>query len=204
MSAPLLPLFLDLEGRPTLVVGGGAVAAVRVMQLLGCGARVTVVAPEVRPEIRASGAVVIERRFQAGDLDGVWLAVAAATPEVAREVARAAEALRIFVNAADEPAAATAYAGAVLRRGGVVVAVSTEGRAPALAGLLREALGALLPDDLEAWVEAARRLRADHRAAGVPLPDRRLLLLETLNALHGVPSPRRACAPAAGREGGPA
>ena len=196
MSAPLFPLFLKLEGRPALVVGGGTVAAARVAQLLEAGARVTVVAPEVRPEILASGAAVRRRRFRPADLDGAWLAVAAATPEVARQVARAAEARRIFVNAVDDPRHASAYTGGVLRRGGVAVAVSTGGRAPALAGLVRQALGALLPEDLEAWAEAAARLRAEHRAAGVPLPDRRRLLLHALNALEGVPAPLGRLAPA--------
>jgi uroporphyrin-III C-methyltransferase/precorrin-2 dehydrogenase/sirohydrochlorin ferrochelatase len=182
MSAPLLPLFLKLEGRPALLVGGGGVAAARLAQLLEAGARVTVVAPEVRPEILASVATVRRRRFRPADLDGVWLAVAAATPEVGREVARAAEARRVFVNAVDDPRNASAYTGAVLRRGGVAVAVSTGGRAPALAGLLRQALGALLPEDLDAWLELAERLRAEDRAAGVPLRDRRRRLLEALSA----------------------
>jgi siroheme synthase-like protein len=184
VSMPLLPLFLELEGRPVLVVGGGTKAAARLAQLLDAGARVTVVAPEVRREIVASGATVRRRRFRPADLDGAWLAVTAATPEVGREVARAAEARRIFVNAADDPRNATAYTGGLLRRGGVTVAISTGGRAPALAGLLRQALGALLPDDLEAWLELAERSREQHRAAGVPPGDRRRLLLDALNALE--------------------
>ena len=189
MSAPLLPLFLKLEGRPALLVGGGGVAAARLAQLLEAGARVTVVAPEVRPEILASGATVRRRRFRPADLDGVWLAVAAATPEVGREVARAAEARQVFVNAVDDPRNASAYTGAVLRRGSVAVAVSTGGRAPALAGLLRQALGALLPEDLDAWLELAERLRAEDRATGVPLRDRRWRLLEALVALESAPAP---------------
>ncbi len=191
MSAPLLPLFLKLDGRPALVVGGGAAAAVRVAQLLEAGARVTVVAPEVRPDIVASGATVRRRRFLPADLDGAWLAVAAATPEVGQEVSRAAEKRRIFVNAVDGPQSASAYTGAVLRRGGVAVAVSTGGRAPALAGLLRQALGALLPEDLDAWLELAERLRAEDRAAGVAMRNRRRRLLAALVALEGAAEPAR-------------
>ena len=192
MSVPLLPLFLKLGGRPVLVVGGGTLAAARLARLLEAGARVTVVAPEVRPEILSSGATVHRRRFRPADLDGVWLAVAAATPEVGREVARAAETRRVFVNAVDDPRDASAYTGAVLRRGGVAVAVSTGGRAPALAGLLRQALGALLPEGLDAWLALAERLRAEERAAGVPLQDRRRLLLEALVALESAPTPEPA------------
>ena len=86
--------------------------------------------------------------------------VAAATPEVNRGVAAAAESQRLFVLAVDDPSAASAYGAGALRRGGVTVAVSTDGRAPALAGLLREGLEAVLPDDLEAWTAEAERQRA--------------------------------------------
>ena len=185
VSAPLLPLFLKLEGRPVLVVGGGPVAAGRVRQLIEARARVTVVAPEVRADIHASGASVLERRFEPTDIQGVWLAVAAATAEVNHAVADAAEAARVFVNVVDDPEAASAYSGGVLRKGGVLVAVSTEGRAPALAGLLREVLDALLPEDVDRWVAEAERLRGTHRADGIPLAARRPLLLSALNALYG-------------------
>jgi hypothetical protein len=105
---PLFPLFLRLAGRPALVVGGGQVAAARVRQLLDAGARVAVVAPDVRAEILASGAAVERRPFEPRDLQGVWLAVAAATPEVNRAVAAAAEARRVFV-VADDPASGSAW-----------------------------------------------------------------------------------------------
>jgi siroheme synthase (precorrin-2 oxidase/ferrochelatase) len=71
-----------------------------------------------------------------------------------------------------------------LRKGGVTLAISTDGRAPALAGLLREALGSLLPDELGDWVGAAERLRARWRAEGVPIDRRRPLLLRALDELY--------------------
>ena len=111
-------------------------------------------------------------------------AVAAATSEVNREVAAAAEARRIFVNAVDDPANGSAYTGGVLRRGGVTIAVSTDGRAPALAGLLREGLEAVVPDEIETWVRAAEWLKERQRAEGVPMGERRPRLLEALNELY--------------------
>jgi uroporphyrin-III C-methyltransferase/precorrin-2 dehydrogenase/sirohydrochlorin ferrochelatase len=183
-SEPLLPAFLRLARRPVVLVGGGKVAAAKLAGLREAGARVTVVAPRIAPELRQPGTTLVERAFQPGDLDGAWYAVAAATAEVNRAVVAAAEDRHLFVNAVDDPAAATAYAGGVVRRGAVTLAISTGGEAPALAGLLREALEALLPEDLDRWLATARALRAGWREAGVPVDERRPLLLAALNRLY--------------------
>ncbi len=184
-QAEPFPVFLQLAGRRVVVVGGGPVAAGKIAALLAAGAQVTVVAPEVVPAIAEAGVEVERRPFRPADLDGAWYAVAAATPEVNREVAAAAAERRLFVNAVDDPANASAYLGGVLRRGGVTVAVSTGGRAPALAGLLREALDAVLPDEVERWVEEAERLKREQRANGVPMAARRPALLRALVGLYG-------------------
>src|SRR5712671_5247165 len=184
----LLPLFLNLAGRRVLLVGGGPVAAAKLQQLLSASADVHVVAPDVAEEIErtaASCGVVITRRpFAAGDLDGAWLVVAAATPEVNREVAAAAEARRIFVNAVDDPANASAFLSGTVRRDGVTIAVSTSGRAPALTALLREALDKVLPADLDRWMAEADRQRAIWRRDQIPMAARKPLLLHALNGLY--------------------
>jgi uroporphyrin-III C-methyltransferase / precorrin-2 dehydrogenase / sirohydrochlorin ferrochelatase len=180
----LLPLFVKLAGRDVVVVGAGAMGSQRVRQLAEAGARVTVVAPQVREDAAANAAVVLRRPFRPEDLDGAWLAVAAATPEVNREVAAAAEARRILVNAVDDPENATAYMAGVIRRGEATVAVSTGGRAPALAGLLREALDAVLPRELGRWVDVAEAERPAWKREKVPLATRRPLLLRKLAALY--------------------
>lgn len=187
----LYPVFLKLEGRKVVVIGGGPVAASKLAALVDTGASLSVVAPEIVPEIRRSDARLIEREFLARDLDGAWLAVAAGPPEVNRSVRSAAEERGIFVNAVDDPGSASAYLGGVLRRGGITIAVSTLGHAPALAGLLREALDALLPEELETWVARARVLRERQRSAGVPLPARRPALLRALNRLYARKARRR-------------
>jgi siroheme synthase-like protein len=184
----LYPLFLKLGGRKVLVVGAGPVATGKVRALLEAGAIVSVVAPEIDPELEAladKGNISLARRsFEATDLGGSWLVVAAGPPGVNRSVAAAAESQRLFVLAVDDTSAASAYGAGTLRRGGVTVAVSTNGRAPALAGLLREGLEAVLPDDLEAWTSEAERQRANWHASGVPMAERRPLLLEALNRLY--------------------
>jgi uroporphyrin-III C-methyltransferase/precorrin-2 dehydrogenase/sirohydrochlorin ferrochelatase len=187
-TMPLFPLFLKLAGRKVLVVGAGPVALGKVRALLEAGAAVSVVAPDVVPEIAAlaeKGNISLERRsFQTRDLGGVWLVVAAAPPGVNQSVAAAAESQRLYVLAVDDTSAASAYGAGTLRRGAVTVAVSTNGRAPALAGLLREGLEAVLPEDLEGWTAEAERQRQAWRAARVPMTERRPLLLEALNRLY--------------------
>jgi uroporphyrin-III C-methyltransferase/precorrin-2 dehydrogenase/sirohydrochlorin ferrochelatase len=145
---------------------------------------VLVVAPDVHADIVRSGVVMARRPFDASDLDGAWLVVAAATPAVNREVARAAESRRVFVNAVDDPPNATAFLSGVVRRADVTVAISTSGDAPALTGLLREALDAVLPEDLEDWMRVAREERAQWRRDGVPMEQRRPLLLKALNRIY--------------------
>ena len=182
--ADLLPLFVNLAGRRVVLVGGGPVAAGKLTQLVDAGADVLVVSPDVHSDIARSGVSIEARPFRAADLDGAWLVVAAATPDVNREVARAAEERRIFVNAVDDPANATAFLSGVVRRDGVTLAISTNGDAPGLTALLREAMEAILPRDLGRWMEEARRVRAVWKRDQVPMGARKPLLLETLNDLY--------------------
>ncbi len=188
----LLPLFVNLAGRRVLLVGGGPVAASKLTQLLAAGADVHVVAPEVHADIEGQagragqvGTVTVEpREFVPADVNDAWLVVAAATPEVNRSVAEAAETRHLLVNAVDDPANASAFLGGVIRRGGVTLAISTSGAAPGLTALLRQALDALLPREVGEWVREARRQRAVWRHNSVPMDERRPLLLEALNKLY--------------------
>jgi uroporphyrin-III C-methyltransferase/precorrin-2 dehydrogenase/sirohydrochlorin ferrochelatase len=182
----LLPLFVNLAGRRVLLVGGGPVAAAKLAQLRAAGADVRVVAPEAHPDIRRSGVPIDLRPFVDRDLDGAWLIVAAATPAVNREVARAAELRHLFVNAVDDPDNASAFLSGVVRRDGVTVAISTSGDAPGLTALLREAIDALLPRDLGEWMREAIRQRAIWKRDAVAMEKRRPRLLEALNSLYGV------------------
>lgn len=184
----LYPAFLKLDGLPVVIVGGGNVAASKLDGLLAAGARVTVVAPRVLDSIRER-ATVIEQSFRPAHLAGARWVVAAATPAINRDVAAAAAARGLFVNAVDDPEVATAYLGGVIRRGPVEIAISTGGLAPALAGLVREALDAILPAELARWSEIASRERASWKRDGVPMSERRPLLLRALARLYnGAPS----------------
>ena len=180
----LYPVFLKLAGKRVLLVGGGTVAAAKLEGLLAAEAAVTVVAPEIKPEFERPGVTLHRRRFNPGDLDGMWWVVAAAPPNVNRQVQAAAESRQLFVNAVDDPAHATAYLGGVVRRDDVTIAISTSGRAPALAGLLREGFDAWLPKDIDQWMQTADRARAFWKEAEVPMDRRRPMLLEALNRLY--------------------
>jgi uroporphyrin-III C-methyltransferase/precorrin-2 dehydrogenase/sirohydrochlorin ferrochelatase len=180
----MFPAFLNLQSRRAIVVGGGPVAASKLEALLAAGADVTVVAPDVVPGIDRPGVTVVRRPFEDADLDGAWWVVAAAPPDVNKRVRAAADARRIFVNAVDDPLHATAYLGGVVKRDGVTIAISTDGRAPALSGLLREGIDAVLPRDFGKWLSAADAIRREWKERNVPMECRRPQLLDTLNGLY--------------------
>ncbi|MDB4945452.1 MAG: uroporphyrinogen-III C-methyltransferase [Labilithrix sp.] len=167
-----------------LVVGGGAVATRKALDLVEARARVHVVAKEVSAELAEAAArelgpddgpdaalTVDARGFEASDLHGMWLVFAATDdPVVQRQIADECEARQIFCVAIDDPPNATAYGGAVLRRGPVTIAISTSGEAPALARLLREVLEQALPE--ESFVDAARALRERWKSDRTPMKSR--------------------------------
>ena len=181
----LFPAFVKLGGRRVVVVGGGPVATSKLNALQNAGAQITVVAPDITADIENAGVTILRRPFRDTDLNGAWLGVAAATPSVNREVARAGEARQIFINAVDDPPNASLYLGGVVRRAGVTFAISTDGRAPAIAGLLREGLDAILPEnDLEQWMSKAALLREEWTANELPMSQRRPALLQSLVDLY--------------------
>ena len=95
-----------------------------------------------------------------------------------------AEPRRVFVLAVDDPQVGSAYGAALLQRGGITVALSSDGQAPGLLSLLRMAIDSLLPDDMTTWVERATQLRAAQKEAGVPLGARVPLLLAEINRIY--------------------
>jgi len=148
---------LDLEGRHCLVVGGGSVALEKTRGLLDCGAAVTVVAPQIEPELRELPVRWIRRRYDPVDLHGVFFVVAATNVNsVNRRVFAHAEARAVFCNVVDVPELCSVILPAVHRRDPIAVAVSTGGASPALAKRLRDELGAQIE---QRHVDLAHRLR---------------------------------------------
>lgn len=169
----LYPMFADLRGREVLVVGGGAVALRKAGALLDDGARVRVVAPELEPTLAAWAAQgrVAHRagRFEAVDLEGAWLAIAATgDATVNRTVADAGDARRIWVNVVDDVAGSRFHVPARVERGPLQVAISSGGGAPMLARLLRERLEIQLD---ESWGALADLLAAHRDRIRARWPD---------------------------------
>lgn len=167
--APSYPVSLSVEGRDCLVVGGGRVAARKATELAHCGANVSVVAPATVPELRAHPGVRVEERpYRPGDVRERWLVVAATDDRaVNRAVAADAEAAGVWVNAVDDPEVCSFTAPALLRQGPVVVAVSTGGRSPAMAGWLRDRLAEMVGPEMGVAAELLAEARAARRAGGL-------------------------------------
>jgi len=177
-------MFLKLEGRRCAVIGAGAVARPKIESLLRACANVTVIAPEALPEIEAWAR---ERRiewrqseFQAADLDGALMVVAATNRKaVNHAVAEAARERGVLCNSVDDPPDCDFYYPSVVERGDLQIAVSTAGKSPALAQQLREQLSAMLPEDVGPWLDALgeQRLRV---LAALPAGEERKEILHQL------------------------
>jgi siroheme synthase-like protein len=163
------PVFLALDGVPVLLVGGGTIALRKASALAHEGALLTVVAPDVLPELAELAGRVERRSYAAGDVHGHRLVmVATDDPQVNAQVSADATAAGIWVNSADDPERCSFILPAVARRGPVTVAVSTGGASPALAGHLRDEIAATtLTDAVErAAADLAGQRAAIHAAGG--------------------------------------
>jgi precorrin-2 dehydrogenase / sirohydrochlorin ferrochelatase len=148
---------LDLEGRSCLVVGGGSVALEKTRGLLDCGARVTVVAPEIDPAFYELDVAQARRGYRTSDLAGRFLVVAAtSTPSVNRRVYQDAEARSLPCNVVDVPELCSFILPAVYRQDPIAIAVTTGGASPALAQRLRDDIADMVGDE---HAQLARRLR---------------------------------------------
>ena len=172
MSGPTArhyPVNLIVEDRPCLVVGGGRVAARKAEGLLACGARVHVLAPEVGDEVRAlAPRVTFEARpYRRGEAASYRLVIAATdSPEVNRSVYVDGEGAGVWVNGADDPDNCSFTLPSVVRRGALLVTVSTGGRSPALSSWLRARLETELGPEYETLLDLLATERDALRAAG--------------------------------------
>lgn len=180
-----LPLFFKLDAQPCLVVGGGAVASRKVALLRKAGGNVLLVAPKLTSDLAeqvAAGSVRHQaRRFQADDLDGVHLVIAA-TDDVAvnAEISRLAQARAIPVNVVDNPELCSFIMPSILDRSPVMIAVSTGGTSPVLARQLRSRLETLIPSAYGRLASMVEELREVVKRRFTDPDDRRRFWEEVL------------------------
>jgi precorrin-2 dehydrogenase / sirohydrochlorin ferrochelatase len=166
------PVFLNLAGRRCAVIGGGSVGQRKVEGLVESGANVTVISPRLTERLDAfvkQGTVQhVSREYQTGDLAGFDLAFAATDDGALNmRVFEDAREKGIWINAADDPSRCDFILPAVIRRGELMVAVSTGGASPALTRAIREDLEKYFPQDFKELVEVASEVRRELRRQSV-------------------------------------
>lgn len=175
----MFPIYLNLQDRLAVVVGGGAVGRRKVAALLAGGVRVRVVCLESRPADCPEAVDWRTTAYGPGQLEGTTLVLAAATATVNRQVIADARRLGLWVNSATEPAEADFFLPSVLRRGQLTVAVGTGGTAPALARAVRLLLENQFDEAFASWAELLAELRPLIQQRVVD-PRQRKLLVDNL------------------------
>lgn len=169
------PVFIEMEGRPCLVIGGGKEAQKKAEGLLGAGGRVTVIAPELTKALatmRDAGEIEFtQREYQEGDVEGFHVVIVATDDgAVNSDVAAEGKRRGVWVNAVDDTKNCDFILPAVIRRGAITLAASTGGASPALARRLREELEAYLTEEMPALADLLGDVRSDLQARG-EIPD---------------------------------
>ncbi|ARU88426.1 siroheme synthase CysG [Pseudomonas sp. M30-35] len=174
-----LPLFHKLKDRLVLVVGGGEVAVRKARLLADAGARLRVVAPDIRAElsemVEAGGGELLLRGYQAEDLEGVTLIIAATDDEpLNAQISAQAQALGIPVNVVDAPALCSVIFPAIVDRSPLIVAITSGGDAPVLARLIRAKIETWIPSTYGQLAGLAKKFRAQVKALFPNVQQRRV------------------------------
>src|SRR6202035_4923549 len=166
----LFPAFLKLHSRRVLVVGGGSIAAQKIPGLLEAGAQVQVVSPKLAPQlaewVRNRQIDWSPKPFEPNDLDGAFLVIVATSlRDLNAHVYREADRRNILCNAVDDIAHCHFYYGSIVQRGDLQIAISTNGKSPALAQRLRKELEQQYPTEYAAWLDSLGDARGKLRAS---------------------------------------
>lgn len=158
------PIYIDIEGKKCVVIGGGEVAERKVASLAECGAYVEVVSPEVTPaldQLSKEGRIKLQdREYRFGDLEGAILAIAATdNNDLNKEIHREAVEKRIPINVVDVPELCSFIVPSTVRRGDLVISISTSGSCPALAKHIRKKLQQVFGDEYVGFCEILKNFR---------------------------------------------
>jgi precorrin-2 dehydrogenase/sirohydrochlorin ferrochelatase len=181
------PLFVDLSGRKAVVIGGGAVAHRKIKALLEHGAFVHVITRDLTPELH----VLLNRgdiRLLSGDFDeshieGALIVIAATNDKILnRRISEAAKNRNILVNAVDQPEECSFIVPSMVKRGGLLIAVSTSGKSPALAKKIRETLSAQFGKEYEYFLNIMAGIRKRLFSENIPEAERGRLFHELVDS----------------------
>lgn len=167
---PLFPIFINLEGRRVLIVGGGHVALRKAERLSPYGADIFAVAPEFIPGFAGiPGVTLLERRFEPGDIDGAALVIAATDdPELNAAVSELCRWENVPVNVVDDIEKCSFVFPSLVRRGELSVGISTGGASPSAAQYVRRGVEQLVPEGFEGILDFLSAHRAKVKAALPP------------------------------------
>jgi precorrin-2 dehydrogenase / sirohydrochlorin ferrochelatase len=179
----LFPMFMKLEGRPCLVVGAGTVGEPKISSLIEAGASVCVVALHATAAVAEwaeAGAITWEARaFNSADLEGTFLVIAATNSrDLNAAILHEAGQRNILCNVVDDPEYCDFYYPAVVRRGDLQIAISTNGQSPALAQRIRRELEIQFGREYGGWLKELGQIRQQMFASKIEPEQRRRLLHE--------------------------
>jgi len=163
----LFPVFLKLNELHTVLIGAGNVGLEKLTAILNNSnsAKITVIAREVLPEVFGltesyAGVTILQKSFEAADLDVAEIVVAATDDsELNRQIRQAAKARKLLINVADKPELCDFYLGSVVKKGDLKLGISTNGKSPTVAKRIKEVLNAALPDELDTTLQQLNELR---------------------------------------------
>ncbi len=169
---PYYPVSLDISGRRCVVVGGGQVALRKVGALLAGGADIEVISTDPCPELtelEESGRIaVLHRHYRPGDLQRAFIAIAATdSSDINQQVVKEARQETVLVNVVDDPENSDFMVPSCVRRGSVAIAVSTDGRSPALARKIRTRLEKEFGEEYVSLVNLVSEVRTEVKRQGI-------------------------------------
>ena len=181
------PIYLNLKNKRVVVIGGGPVAERKVESLLGTGASITVISPEVTLRLKAlaeSQQIRLQQRaYSPGDCTGATLVFSATDDSLANDaVFEEATEARALVNTADQPALCDFIMPAVVRRGDIAIAISTGGTSPGLAAQLRQKIGQIIGPEYAEFARLLARTRPEIQRRVPDIEERKALQYRILNS----------------------
>lgn len=186
-GTPFYPIFVDLKGKKVVLVGGGAVAQRKVQTLLAYGADIALISRDITPVLRGyverEEIGFLDREFSEDYLEGAFMVVAATDDSALNHrISQASRKRGLLVNAVDQPADCSFIVPAILRRGDLLIAVSTSGKSPALAQTIRGELEEKFGREYEVFLRIMGRLREEVLSRGLSQNENSRLFHQIIDA----------------------